>query len=238
MVPGLDKICGGGGHLILCPPSSKLWGGGGHVPLSPLDCAHDCLCFQCDGFVSNTGRRESRVFLCSKGRLGRKSTRFWKITLPHWNSATIQTPYPKLMIMCHFVGKLMFYKWNTKQFCFIDDVHEINNQSRCILSGPPCIDYLTDKFLSACTEQRTVRKCPKLHIKKKGGGVVTEFAHWLMIDNAITNKTEYVINRVSITTGYILCQCICNKLGFFLCVLQAIQVHTDIIQDLSVACNA
>ena len=27
------------------------------------------------------------------------------------------------------------------QFCFIDNVHEINNQSCCILSGPPCIAY-------------------------------------------------------------------------------------------------
>ena len=62
-------------------------------------CSH-CLCFQCEGFVSNTGAvHESRVFLCSKGRLGRKSTRSLKITLPH--SATIQTPYPS---WCNFVG--------------------------------------------------------------------------------------------------------------------------------------
>ena len=40
---------------------------------SPV-CSH-CLCFQCEGFVSNTGYRDSRVFLCSKGQLGRKSTR-------------------------------------------------------------------------------------------------------------------------------------------------------------------
>ena len=28
-----------------------------------------------------------------------------------------------------------------KHFRFIDDVHEINNQSCCILSGPPCIGW-------------------------------------------------------------------------------------------------
>ena len=44
---------------------------------SPV-CSH-CLCFQCESFVSNTGRRDSRVYLCSKGRLGPKSTRFWKL---------------------------------------------------------------------------------------------------------------------------------------------------------------
>ena len=33
-----------------------------------------------------------------------------------------------------------------KQFCFIDDVYEINNQSRCIISGPPCITWF---YLSA-----------------------------------------------------------------------------------------
>ena len=54
------------------------------------------------GFVSNTGRRDSRVFLCSKGRLGQKSTRFWKL-----NCLTkIQTPYSKLMIMVSFYWKI------------------------------------------------------------------------------------------------------------------------------------
>ena len=38
---------------------------------------------QQEGFVSNTGRRDSRVFLCSKGQLGGKSTKFLKIALPH-----------------------------------------------------------------------------------------------------------------------------------------------------------
>ena len=69
-----------------------------------------------------------------------KKYQILKITLPHWNSATIQTPYPKLMIMVSFCWKIdILPKWNTKQLCFIDDVHEINDQSRCILSGPPCI---------------------------------------------------------------------------------------------------
>ena len=36
---------------------------------SPV-CSH-CLCFQCEGFDSNTGRHDYRVFLRSKGRLGR-----------------------------------------------------------------------------------------------------------------------------------------------------------------------
>ena len=56
---------------------------------SPV-CSH-CLCFQCKSFVSNTGRRDARVFLCSKGRLGRKSTRL---------------PYPILMIMVSFSWKM------------------------------------------------------------------------------------------------------------------------------------
>ena len=34
------------------------------------------VCFQSEGFVSNTERRESRFFLCSKGRLGRKVQHF------------------------------------------------------------------------------------------------------------------------------------------------------------------
>ena len=54
------------------------------------------------GFVSNTGRRDSRVFLCSKGRLGQKSTRFWKLHC----LTKIQTPYPKLMIMVSFYWKI------------------------------------------------------------------------------------------------------------------------------------
>ena len=35
----------------------------------------------------------------------------------------------------------MFYPppQKKKKICFIDDVHEIKNQSCCILSGPPCI---------------------------------------------------------------------------------------------------
>ena len=70
---------------------------------SPV-CSH-CLCFQCEGFVSNTGRRDSRVFLCSKGRLGRKSTRFWKLHCVT-KIATIQTPYPKLMIMVSYCWKM------------------------------------------------------------------------------------------------------------------------------------
>ena len=35
-------------------------------------------------------------------------------------------------MICHCVAYHLI-------ICFIDDVHEINNQSYCILSGPPCI---------------------------------------------------------------------------------------------------
>ena len=35
----------------------------------------------------------------------------------------------------------MFYQMKKKQFCFINDVLEINYQSCCILSGPPCISW-------------------------------------------------------------------------------------------------
>ena len=36
------------------------------------------------------------------------------------------------MTWCHFVGK----------FRFIDDIFEINDQSRCIRSGPPCLQNI------------------------------------------------------------------------------------------------
>ena len=50
-------------------------------------------------------------------------------------------PYPKLMAMVSFCWKINFLtcKIKNKKICFIDDVLEINDQSRCILSGPPCI---------------------------------------------------------------------------------------------------
>ena len=49
-------------------------------------------------------------------------------------------PYPKLIVMVSFCWKINFLPSKIKkQIRFIDDVHEINDQSRCILSGPPCI---------------------------------------------------------------------------------------------------
>ena len=41
---------------------------------------------------------------------------------------------------------------------FIDDVLEINDQSRCILSGPPCIGlfYLCDDMLVVITQRKWV----------------------------------------------------------------------------------
>ena len=108
---------------------------------SPV-CSH-CLCFQCEGFVSNMGRHDSRVFLCLKCRVGRKSTRFWKLHCLTKIALQIQTPYPKLMIMVSFCWKMnVLPNKIKKQFCFIDDDYEINNQSCCIFSGPPCIYLL------------------------------------------------------------------------------------------------
>ena len=48
-------------------------------------------------------------------------------------------PYPKLMVMVSFCWKMNFLPSKKKKYRFIDDVLEINDQSRCILSGPPCI---------------------------------------------------------------------------------------------------
>ena len=51
-------------------------------------------------------------------------------------------PYPKLMVMVSYCWKMKFLPSNIKkQIRFIDDVLEINDQSRWILSGPPCINY-------------------------------------------------------------------------------------------------
>ena len=49
----------------------------------------------------------------------------------------------------------MFYQIKKKQFSFIDDVHEINNQSCCILSGPPCIYYIRLKVQASEKCQRS-----------------------------------------------------------------------------------
>ena len=47
---------------------------------------------------------------------------------------------PKLMVMVSLYWKMNFLPSKIKKLiCFIDDVLEINDQSRCILSGPPCI---------------------------------------------------------------------------------------------------
>ena len=52
----------------------------------------------------------------------------------------IQMPCPKLMVMVSFCWKINFLPGNIKKLiCFIDDILEINDQSCCILSGPPCI---------------------------------------------------------------------------------------------------
>ena len=54
------------------------------------------------------------------------------------NSPSIQMPYPKLMVMVSFYWKRNFLP---SKIVFIDDVLEINDQSRCIISGPPCIGH-------------------------------------------------------------------------------------------------
>ena len=55
------------------------------------------------------------------------------------NSPSIQMPHPKLMVMVSFCWKMNFLPSRIKkQIHFIDDVLEINDQSCCILSGPPC----------------------------------------------------------------------------------------------------
>ena len=52
------------------------------------------------------------------------------------------------MIMVSFCWKRNFpYNKIKNQFRFIDDVLEINDQSRCILSGPPCI-YMELTYIS------------------------------------------------------------------------------------------
>ena len=48
------------------------------------------------------------------------------------------------------------------QFCFIDDVHEINNQICCILSGPPCIEK-SSKLKYLCFVHVRTRKHLELH---------------------------------------------------------------------------
>ena len=49
-------------------------------------------------------------------------------------------PNPKLMVMVSFCWKMNFLPSNIKKLIrFIDDVLEINDQSHCILSGPPCM---------------------------------------------------------------------------------------------------
>ena len=40
-----------------------------------------------------------------------------------------------------------FPQRNKNQFRFIDDVLEINDQSRCILSGPPCIHGMVNEWM-------------------------------------------------------------------------------------------
>ena len=79
---------------------------------SPV-CSH-CLCFQCEGFVSNTWRRDSGVFLCSKGRLGWKSTRFWKLHCLTKIALQSRHLTQNWWSWCHFVGKLMFYQIKLK----------------------------------------------------------------------------------------------------------------------------
>ena len=56
-------------------------------------------------------------------------------------------PYPKLMVMVSFCLKMIFLPSKIKkQIHFIDDVLEVNDQNRCILSGPPCIGYSPSSF--------------------------------------------------------------------------------------------
>ena len=104
---------------------------------SPV-CSH-CLCFQCEDFVSNTGRRDSRVFLCSKGRLGKTKYQILKITLPHFNSATIQTPYPKLMDMVSFCWKMNVLLNKIKNSVSSTMFMKLTIKVVAFFSGPPCI---------------------------------------------------------------------------------------------------
>ena len=94
---------------------------------SPV-CSH-CLCFQCEGLVSNTGRRDSRAFLCSKGRLGRKSTRFWKLHC--LTKIALQSLH---LTQTNDHGVILLE--NKCSYKKKKNVYEINNQSCCILSGP------------------------------------------------------------------------------------------------------
>ena len=103
--------------------------------------------------VDSSGRREAKHSCCLfQGSLGSKKEQIWETTLPHKNSPSIQMPYPKLMVMVSFCWKMNFLPSKIKkQIRFTDDVLEINHQSRCILSGPPCIANvvgLTDHSLS------------------------------------------------------------------------------------------
>ena len=64
----------------------------------------------------------------------------------------------------------MFYpKQTNEQFRFIDDVLEINYQSRCILSGPPCIrDFrLRACHVSRCAHNNLFSPPPQKKKKKK-----------------------------------------------------------------------
>ena len=94
--------------------------------------------FQSKGSVSATGRREVRIWLCSKVRWGRKYTKFWKWQIALGLGSRHLTP--NQWSWCHFFGKWILFIYKIiNQFRFDDDVVESNDQSCCILSGPPCI---------------------------------------------------------------------------------------------------
>ena len=87
----------------------------------------------------------SEKFLLFQRSRGSKNKHILKTTLPRSNSARIQTPYQKLMIMVSFCWRMNVLpkkKKKKKKICFINDVLKVNYQGCCILSGPPCIVHL------------------------------------------------------------------------------------------------
>ena len=73
---------------------------------------------------------------CAKDPEGRKSSTFWKRHCRAKIALGSRHLTQNECSWCHFVGKWVFYQ--KKKIRFIDNVLEINYQSCCILSGPPC----------------------------------------------------------------------------------------------------
>ena len=79
-------------------------------------------------------------------------------------------PHPKLMVMVSFCWKINFLPSKIKkQIRFIEDVLEINDQSCCILSGPPCITFIAKFIMYKLEEEESEEEGKEEVLRRRGG---------------------------------------------------------------------